>query len=131
MRKIYTANRFPLFEHTRLCRMDQYKNGNRQLEYGAVSEEVVTAVAAARDVDPLELPPLYNVIDPDALNQLFDHDVSGDGNGHCRVSFRMADCDVIVESNNEIDVTPLNERLSTSSAANHADELSEMATELE
>ena len=31
------------------------------------SENVIDAVAAARDVDPLELEPLYSVVDPDAL----------------------------------------------------------------
>ncbi|ARS91718.1 hypothetical protein B1756_06785 [Natrarchaeobaculum aegyptiacum] len=33
---------------------------------------VVNAVAARRNVDPLELPPLYDWIDPEALDALFD-----------------------------------------------------------
>lgn len=37
-----------------------------------VSDEVVEKVAEVEDVDPLELtPPLYDVIDPDALDKLF------------------------------------------------------------
>ena len=37
--------------------------------------EVVTTVAEVEDVDPLELtPPLYEVIDPDALESLFAND---------------------------------------------------------
>ncbi|MCU4742984.1 hypothetical protein OB955_18365 [Halobacteria archaeon AArc-m2/3/4] len=32
---------------------------------------VVTAVAEARDADPVELPPLADSINPDALNDLF------------------------------------------------------------
>lgn len=40
-----------------------------------VSNEVVKRVAEAEDVDPLELtPPLYEVIDPDALESLFAND---------------------------------------------------------
>jgi len=31
---------------------------------------VVTAVAKAADTDPVELPPLYEYIDPDALDKL-------------------------------------------------------------
>ncbi|MFC6720738.1 HalOD1 output domain-containing protein [Halobacteriaceae archaeon SHR40] len=39
---------------------------------GSVTNEVVEKVAEAEDVDPLELtPPLYEVIDPDALDQIF------------------------------------------------------------
>lgn len=37
--------------------------------------EVVEKIAAAENVDPLELtPPLYDVVDPDALEKLFDND---------------------------------------------------------
>ncbi|MFP9193047.1 HalOD1 output domain-containing protein [Natronosalvus vescus] len=37
-----------------------------------VSNEVVKMVAEVEDVNPLELtPPLYEVIDPDALDQIF------------------------------------------------------------
>ena len=39
---------------------------------GSVTNEVVEKVAEAEDVGPLELtPPLYEVIDPDALDKLF------------------------------------------------------------
>lgn len=34
----------------------------------SLTERVVRAVAAHTDSDPLELPPLYEAIDPDALN---------------------------------------------------------------
>ncbi|WP_252699659.1 HalOD1 output domain-containing protein [Natronosalvus vescus] len=38
----------------------------------STSQSVVEAVAEAEGVDPLELsPPLYDVIDPDALDQVF------------------------------------------------------------
>lgn len=39
---------------------------------GNVSNKVVKRVAEVEDVDPRELtPPLYDVIDPDALDQIF------------------------------------------------------------
>lgn len=39
---------------------------------GNVSDKVINKVAEAEDVDPLELtPPLYDVIDPDALDLVF------------------------------------------------------------
>ncbi len=38
---------------------------------GTVSDEVVKKLAEIEDVDPLELtPPLYQVVDPDALDQI-------------------------------------------------------------
>lgn len=38
----------------------------------SVSESVIEAVAEAEGADPIELsPPLYDVIDPDSLNQVF------------------------------------------------------------
>lgn len=56
------------------------------------SEAVVAAVAIATDSDPLSLPPLYETIDPDALDSL-----SGGGGRGIVVSFRFAGYDVIVD----------------------------------
>ena len=48
----------------------------------SISLHVVEALAATADTDPLDLePPLYDVIDPEALDRLFRP-----GNG-CRVTF--------------------------------------------
>lgn len=65
------------------------------------SMAVVNAVAARRNADPLELPPLYEWIDPEALDALFDppeeaadrrfefvydgHLVTIDGTGGCTI----------------------------------------------
>lgn len=50
----------------------------------SVADEVVTAVARARDVSPMETVPLAAVIDPDALEALFDPVVedADDAAGH-------------------------------------------------
>ncbi|WP_135822395.1 HalOD1 output domain-containing protein [Halostella litorea] len=41
-------------------------------EAGNLSESVVEAMAKAESVDPMELtPPLYEVIDPDAIDRVF------------------------------------------------------------
>ncbi|MFC7137959.1 HalOD1 output domain-containing protein [Halobaculum litoreum] len=45
----------------------------------SVSAVVVEAVAKARDVDPIRLPPLYDWIDPDALDALFGAGGAADG----------------------------------------------------
>jgi len=38
---------------------------------------VIEAVAAASNVDPTELPPIHDELDPDALNSLFHSSVEG------------------------------------------------------
>lgn len=34
-------------------------------------EVIIEAVAEAASVDPLKLPPIYDIVDPDAVNKLF------------------------------------------------------------
>lgn len=67
---------------------------------------VVTAVATAADTDPLELPPLRSVLDPDALNGFFasstyerDHDESA-------ITFEYADHVVTVNGHGTVLVEP-------------------------
>jgi hypothetical protein len=45
----------------------------------SASSRVVVAVAEATGTDPAELPPLYEVIDPDALDAVFGAGVDGTG----------------------------------------------------
>jgi len=63
-----------------------------------VSESVVRAVAAAKDVDPMDLDErLYDCVDPDALDRLFPCEGT--------VTFTMAGCRVEVEKGQIILVT--------------------------
>ena len=60
----------------------------------SVSQTVIMAVAEATDVDPIDLDPrISDVIDPDALDRLFDT-----GQSEMRVKFAMAGCQVIVHA---------------------------------
>lgn len=63
-----------------------------------VSERLVQAVATATDTDPLELPPLYDAVDPDALDAM----VEGMADG--RVSFTYAGCEITVTAEGAISV---------------------------
>ncbi|MCU4744148.1 hypothetical protein OB955_14865 [Halobacteria archaeon AArc-m2/3/4] len=62
---------------------------------------VVSAVAAASDADPLELPPLGDAIDPDALNQLF---MTRSDSTVAKITFQYAGYDVTVRGNGEVGV---------------------------
>ena len=69
-----------------------------------VSEAVLAAVAEREGVDEMELEvPLYDAINPDALNALFQN-----GRGH--VSFQYAGYLVTVDHDQNITLTPLDER---------------------
>lgn len=66
----------------------------------SLSTRVVTEVAAAKGVSPIDMqPPLYDTIDPDALDSLFD--------GTTRtgtISFSYLGFDVTVESTGDVSV---------------------------
>ncbi|RQG93288.1 hypothetical protein EA462_01295 [Natrarchaeobius halalkaliphilus] len=65
-----------------------------------VSQTVVEAIAEAEGTDPLELtPPLYEVIDPDALENLFT-----DGKTVGKIIFNYNNFEVCVFSDDSISV---------------------------
>ena len=66
------------------------------------SEAVVMAVAALTNTDPTELKPLYDAVDPDALDALFRHAASRERHTNHRVSFLYHGFDVRVRSDGAI-----------------------------
>ena len=68
----------------------------------AVSYRVIQQVAAATGTDPLDLDPLYETIDPEALDAVFDTATPPEAS----VTFTLADCEVTVYGSGEISVTP-------------------------
>jgi hypothetical protein len=74
------------------------------VEDGCVSCTVVEAVADVKGVPSMSLtPPLYEVIDPDTLDQLFgDRSLGGQLNG--RVTFNYNGCEVIVRGGDTVSV---------------------------
>lgn len=70
---------------------------------GALSTTVVTAVAEAAGVDPLEIgTPLYECIDPEALDDLFGDKHDGTTRGGGRVVFTLLDFDVTAYSDGHV-----------------------------
>lgn len=64
-----------------------------------VSDRVIRAVARETNTDPLELPPLYNVVDGESLDA---HVKEMDG----KVSFSYAGVTVTVYSTGTVEVSP-------------------------
>ena len=61
-----------------------------------MSDAVVEAVAAATGRDETELEPLFDAVDPDALDDLFDRGSTARRRADVRVAFRYAGCRVAV-----------------------------------
>lgn len=66
--------------------------GQRHLTYErerweAPSEAVVRTVSSLTGTDPLELDPLYHVIDPDALDGLFHEPADDDADAELSIQF--------------------------------------------
>lgn len=68
------------------------------------TEAVVSAVAAAEGVDEIDLQPLYDVCDPDALNSIFQSTLTGASSAVNTVEFQYHGYTVRVHGNGEVEV---------------------------
>ena len=76
---------------------DSNQGDERVLGETTTCERVVMAVADSKGVDATSLPPLYETVDPACLNDIFDDTAAGVTRTGGVVSFRWADCHVVVE----------------------------------
>lgn len=73
------------------------------------STAVIESVSERTATDPVDLPPLYESIDPDALNALFETTASGTVR-RGRIEFTYAGCSVVVSSSDGITVESCHEK---------------------
>lgn len=69
-----------------------------------VVSDIVNAIAADRDADPLDLPPIYDSIDPDVVTAFVesaDEDAS--------LEFQYYDTAITVSGNGVVETTPVGE----------------------
>ncbi|MCU4926889.1 hypothetical protein OB905_13015 [Halobacteria archaeon AArc-dxtr1] len=76
-------------------------------ESAPVSQRVVHAVATETDTDPLELEPLFGVVDPESLDSLFEPTSGGATRSTGTIRFEYEDCEVTVDADGSVDVRPL------------------------
>ena len=67
-----------------------------------MSETVIMAVAALTDSEPTELDPLYDFVDPDAIDALFRHAATRDRRTNHRLSFLYHGYDVRIRCDGAI-----------------------------
>lgn len=71
-----------------------------------VMATIVRAVAIVTNTPPSDFDPLFESIDPDALDQLFDGPSGDSAQDTSWVSFRFNDCTVQVSATGTIEITP-------------------------
>lgn len=81
----------------------------RPAQNRAVSQTVVSAVAEFTGSDPMSLEPLYHVVDPDALDTLFETGPLDPDRSTNRVAFTYSDCDVEITGDGIVQVSAAGE----------------------
>ena len=82
---------------------------HRSLAEEETSTAVVLAVAEVTDTDALELSPLYEILDPDALDRFFADDQRSNRSGEAQIIFPFGDCWITVRFDDQIIVVPREE----------------------
>lgn len=67
-----------------------------------LSEKVVDTVAKREEVSPVDLDPLYDVIDPEALDSLFRNSEDGPADSERRIVFQYSGYHVSVSGSREV-----------------------------
>lgn len=67
------------------------------------SMTIINALATAMDVEPTELPPLFEIVDPDAIDALFSNN-GGDTESAAMLSFNHRHWNVFVNADGRIRV---------------------------
>lgn len=87
--------------------MSQSQSVRQRAQNEPISTTVVDAVAEFHGVGPVEVPPLYRAIDPDALNSLFGRSPLGGNRFEGKITFELAECEVEVQSDRTVSVSAL------------------------
>lgn len=80
----------------------------------SVSTAVIRAVSAVEGREPFSIPPLTHVLDPDALDALFDSRPNGDPRIGGRLEFVYCNCRITVDNGEYLTIHPL--EISTATA---------------
>lgn len=77
----------------------------------STSSAVVRAVSAVEGRDSRSLPPLGEVLDPDALNAVFDSRADGTPRPGGRLTFVYSKCRITVDNGEYITLQPIDARI--------------------
>ncbi|WP_231190384.1 HalOD1 output domain-containing protein [Haladaptatus sp. DYF46] len=80
---------------------------NRDSSRPLPSIQIINGVSDAAGCSVKELTPLYEVIDPDALDRLYAPTYHGDMRSSGEVTFSYAGYRIVVDSSGTVDLTPI------------------------
>ncbi|WP_458210846.1 HalOD1 output domain-containing protein [Haladaptatus sp. NG-SE-30] len=80
---------------------------NRVTSRPPPSIQIINAVSDATDCPVEELDPLYDAIDPDALDRLYSPTYHGDVRSGGEVTFLYAGYQVVVDGSGTVELTPI------------------------
>lgn len=69
------------------------------------STVVVTAVAEVTGTDPVEMPPLYEVVDPDALDSLLAREGHSTNGTMTCVTFTYQGCEIAITTSGDVSIS--------------------------
>lgn len=72
-----------------------------------VSMSVLRGVAAVTNTPITDMDPLFETVDPEALDDLYDPAAGDRERADTRVAFRFNGCDVVVYAAGEIEISPV------------------------
>lgn len=72
----------------------------------SIPTAVIMGVAAITNTPPTDLDPMFETLDPDALDQLFHPSARGSSRDAGWVSFHLNGCAVRIYATEEIEITP-------------------------
>lgn len=99
----YSSKNRHVFCRRDVTRCMEYEIGMNE----SVSAAVVRAVSAVVGRKPSSIPPLSHVLDPDALDVLFDSRPGGDPRIGGRFSFVYSNCYITVDNGEYLTIQPL------------------------
>lgn len=86
-----------------------YRSVHDRMSGELLSSTVSNTIAGVEDAVPEDLPPLYESIDPDALDELFSPTANGGRRADGHVSFPFEDYHVTIHTHGEIAVVSISE----------------------
>lgn len=87
--------------------LDETSPASFDVERQSILERVLQTVAAYENVPTTELPPLFDVVDPDALVAIFASPPGGPRRAEGKVTFTYADYQVTVSADGSVAAEPL------------------------
>lgn len=87
---------------------EAYVTVHNNQDFSTIDTTVIEAIAAVTDSDPTEIPPLYDVVDPEALGDLFARPRRAEYRNRTEgtVAFQFAGCEVRFHADGRVLVTP-------------------------